>query len=487
MDLPTLRINPAESLSFSYRGKQYRGMAGDTIATALFANDLRIFSRSIKYHRPRGLYSLDGECSNTSGEVNGVPNVRSEKTLLRDGMVVKPQNVWGSPERDLLGFLDRMDWAMPAGFYYRWMHKPYKFWPFCLKQIRKLAGSGVLKPSFTPDDNYDEIYPNADVCVIGGGPAGLSAALAAAKQGPRVILMESRPWLGGSFDYRATGYAEGIPLYERARELAKEVEETPNVRVFAHTHMIGAYNNNLVTAFQVGGEGNAFGERYVEIRAESVVVATGCIERPLIFENNERPGVMQVGCAHRLSRTYGLLPGERAVFSIGHDLGLEAAIDLSDLGLSVLAVADSRQDGQDVQLVEKLARKGIPFLRGWVAYEAQGSKTLRKVTLSTIEGMRHREFDCDVLVASAGLTPASGPLAPVTTPPMLVGFTCMAGCAAAGAAINIAVPIRLAANRLTYDLFAVFMPLVPFMPRRLSWDLEGLHSGLRKGNKTAGH
>jgi sarcosine oxidase subunit alpha len=117
-----------------------------------------------------------------------------------------------------------------------------------------MAGFGVLKSSFTPDDNYDEVYPNADVCVIGGGPAGLSAALAAAKQGPRVILMESRPWLGGSFDYRATGYAEGIPLYERARELAKEVEETPNVRVFAHTHMIGAYNNNLVTAFQVGGE-----------------------------------------------------------------------------------------------------------------------------------------------------------------------------------------------------------------------------------------
>jgi sarcosine oxidase, subunit alpha len=409
-DLPTLRINSAEFLSFSYRGKQYRGMAGDTIATALFANGVRIFARSLKYHRPRGLYSLDGECSNTSVEVNGVPNVRSEKTLLRDGMVVKPQNVWGSPERDLLGFLDRMDWAMPAGFYYRWMHKPYKFWPFCLKQIRKMAGSGVLNPSFAPDDNYDEVYPNADVCVIGGGPAGMSAALAAAEHGFRVILLESRPWLGGSFDYRAAEYTEDMPLYERTRELVKKAEETPNVRIFAHTHMIGAYNNNLVTAFQIGGEEDAFGERYVEIRAESVVVATGCIERPLIFENNERPGVMQVGCAHRLSRTYGLLPGERAVFSIGHDLGLEAAIDLSDLGLSVLAVADPRQDGQDPRLVEGLAERKIPFLRGWIASKAHGNKAVRKVTLSTTEGIRHRVFDCDVLVASAGLSPVFGPL-----------------------------------------------------------------------------
>jgi sarcosine oxidase subunit alpha len=205
-------------------------------------------------------------------------------------------------------------------------------------------------------------------------------------------------------------YTKDGPLYKHAGELARQVEKSSNVRIFAHTSMIGLYNNNLVTAFQVGGEGDPFDERYVEIRAQSLVVATGCIERPLIFENNERPGVMQIGCAHRLGKTYGLLPGERAVFSIGHDLGLEAAIDLSDLGLSVLAVADSRQDGQDVHLVEKLARKGIPFLRGWVAYEAQGRKTLRKVTLSTIEGMRHREFDCDVLVASAGLTPVAGPL-----------------------------------------------------------------------------
>jgi hypothetical protein len=111
--------------------------------------------------------------------------------------------------------------------------------------------------------------------------------------------------------------------------------------------MVGAYNNNLITAFQVGKAGDAFTERYIEIRSESVVVATGCIERPLLFDHNERPGVMQVGCAHRLARTYGLLPGSEAVFSVGHDLGLEAAIDLFDLGLKINCVADIREDGQN--------------------------------------------------------------------------------------------------------------------------------------------
>ena len=345
--LPTLRINPAQKISVNYDGKTCRGVTGDTVATALYASGVRIFSRSLKYHRPRGLYSLDGECSNTCMQVNGIPNVRTENTLLKSGMTVKAQNVKGTPEKDLMGFMDRLDWAMPAGFYYRMMHKPAKIWPIALKQVRKAAGLGKISPEFQMNGKYDEIYPKADVCVIGGGPAGMSAALAAGERGLRVILLESRPWLGGFFDYRPAEYDNSIHLFERGRELAELVEQAPTVRVFSHTSVVGAYNNNLITAFQVGGDSDFFDERYIEIRAQSVVVATGCIERPLLFENNERPGVMQIGCAHRLARTYGLLPGENAVFSIAHDLGIEAALDLSDLGLKILQVADIREDGQD--------------------------------------------------------------------------------------------------------------------------------------------
>ncbi|MGD9003321.1 MAG: FAD-dependent oxidoreductase, partial [Desulfobacterales bacterium] len=400
----------AKTLLFRYKNKKLTGLSGDTVATALYANGIRIFGRSLKYHRPRGLYSLDGESSNTCMQVDGIPNVCAENTLLADGMQVKAQNVVGSPETDMKGFMDKMDWAMPAGFYYRTMHKPARIWPIALKQVRKAAGLGKISAKFQMPGIYDEIYPTADVCVIGGGPAGMSAALAAAENGLRVILLETRPWLGGFFDYRTTQNDAGISLAQNARQMAQQLEQKSNVRVFKQAAVVGVYNNNLVTAFQKGRESDYFDERYIEIRATSVVVATGCIERPLLFENNERPGVMQIGCAHRLAHTYGLLPGKQAVFSIGHDLGLEAALDLCDLGLDVICVADIREEGQDPALLEALKERKIPFLRGWVATRAHGNKTLNKVTLATIPGTLSKNFSCDLLVASAGMTPMTGPL-----------------------------------------------------------------------------
>lgn len=408
--LPTLRIDPAVKRNLTYRGKTYQGVAGDTVATALFANGVRIFTRSLKYHRPRGLYSLDGECSNTFMEVDGIPNVRTENTLLKEGMTVKEQNVKGSAERDWLGFIDKLDWMMPAGFYYKTMHKPAAIWPIAMKQIRKAAGLGVIPADYEMKGHYDELFLKAEITIIGGGAAGMAAALAAAESGQRIVLLESRPHLGGCFDYRVSTTADGTPLFQRARELAEKVKQTANIRVFEHTSMVGAYNNNLITAYQMGKTGDAFTERYIEIRSDSVVVATGCIERPLLFDNNERPGVMQIGCAHRLARTYGLLPGSEAVFSVGHDLGLEAAVDLFDLGLKIRCVADIREDGQNPALIFALNERKIPLLKGWMATKAHGSKTVKKVTLSTVEGTVKRHFPCDVLVASAGLTPVTGPL-----------------------------------------------------------------------------
>ena len=408
--MPTLRIRPEQKISLEYRGKAFDGLAGDSIATALYSNGVRIFSRSQKYHRPRGLYSLDGECSNTLMDVNAIPNVCAENTLAANDMLVKAQNVVGSPEFDLLGFMDKLGWAMPAGFYYRVFHKPAGLWPLAIKQIRRAAGLGKLSPAFELKGKYDEIYLTADICVIGGGPAGMCAALAAAQHGLRVILLESRPWLGGFFDYRAAMYLNGARLYERGGALAKQVQETSNIRVFVHTAMVGAYNNNLITAVQRGGENDPFNGRYVEIRAKSIVVATGCIERPLLFENNEKPGIMQAACAHRLARTYGLFPGKKAVFSVGHDLGLEAALDLSDLDLNILCVADVRENGQDPGLVAGLEQRKIPFLKGWTAARASGSKSLKSVTLTQIGGAGTQKYSCDTLVASAGLTPRTGPI-----------------------------------------------------------------------------
>lgn len=403
--LPTLKINSGERIPFTYKGKKYYGVQGDTVATALYANGVRIYARSLKYHRPRGFYSMDGECSNTMMEVDGIPNVRTETTQLKPNMEIKEQNVKGSAENDMMGFMDKMDWAMPAGFYYDVMHKPAKIWPIAQKQIRKAAGIGVLSPEFIMPGKFDEIFPTCDTCVIGGGPAGMVAALAAAETGGRVILMEARPWLGGNFDYRSAAYLDGQTYHERAEQLAAEVEIAKNIRVFTHTANVGVYNNNLVTGFQVGKEGDAFDERYVEIRATSVVVATGCIERPLLFDNNERPGVMQAGTALRMANTYGLLPGKTAVFSIGHDLGLEAAIALFDLGMNIPVIADIREDGQDPVLLKAVLDRKITILKGWVATEAQGRKEVKSVTIKSVDATVEKNFDCDLLVASAGFTP----------------------------------------------------------------------------------
>jgi len=408
----TMRIQPEQKISISYGGKSYGGFVGDTIAALLYANGVRVFSRSLKYHRPRGLYSLDGECSNTMMQVDGEPNVRAENTLAEPGMVVKAQNIsrGKTADRDAMAFMDKMSFAMPAGFYYRTMHKPAKAWPKAIPKIRKAAGLGILDPEFEIAGVFDEIYPTSDVCVIGGGPAGMRAALAAAEQGLRVILIEKRPWLGGHFEYRMVTTEAGTPLYQRARELAAKVLENPNIRVFDHTFLVGNYNNNLVTAFQKGGGDEVFTQRYVEIRTQSLVVTTGCIERPLLFEHNERPGVMQVACAHRLARTWGILPGENALFSIGDDLGLEAAVDLYDLGMNVAGVADIREDGQNDLLVDALSTRGISLYRGWLAMSTKGTKAVTEATIAPITGKPAKTVECDLLVASAGLTPVTGPL-----------------------------------------------------------------------------
>lgn len=441
-ELPTLRIDPNEDLRFRYEGSWLTGLRGDSVATAMFANGVRVFSRSLKYHRPRGLYSLDGECANTLMAIDGVANAAAETTPLRAGICVRPQNVRGSAENDWLGFLDKLDWAMPAGFYYRVMHKPAAVWPIAAEQIRKMAGLGKMAPEYRDRGRHDEIYLHADVCVVGGGPAGMQAALAAAGQGVRVVLIERRPWLGGSFEHRLRPLDDGTPAYQRARDLAAAVDAHPDIRLFLRTALIGTYNDNLITAFQRGANGDGFDERYVEIRATSVVVATGCIERPLLFENNERPGVMQIGCAHRLAHTYGLPPGRLAVFSVGSDAGLECAVDLADCGVTVRCVADCRAEGHDAALVEALRQRGIELLIAWAAATAHGRKVVRGVSLGALDGSASRREACDVLIASAGRTPLSGPVT--------MGQGKLAHDAHTGCFLPVSLPARMqVAGRLT--------------------------------------
>ena len=431
---PTCRVDFSRPLAFQFLGRPMTGFAGDTVASALHANGVRIFGRSLKYHRPRGLYSMEGESSNTLMEIDGVPNECAETTALREGMSVRAQNVQGDPRTDRFGLIDAFDRLMPAGFYYRLFHRPYGLWPVFQNGLRRMAGTGVLDPRGNPDRGVPadragrpgsgvragrslnagvrtERYLNADVAVIGGGPAGVSAALAAAESGLRVCLFERRAWLGGHLAWRVREHG-GEPLYRRAAALAARVRATENVKVFTSSPVTGVWGENLVTGFTIGGEDNPFRECHWECRAKSVVVAAGCMDRPLVFNHNDRPGVMQAGAAWRLARTYAVKPGDAAVFSVGDDLSLEAAVDLADLGVEIRGVADAREDGgQDPALVAALEERGIPLLPGWAASRAIGARRLKGCELRPVSGAGASHFQCDLLVANAGMQPRIGALA----------------------------------------------------------------------------
>ena len=447
---PTCRVDFSRPLHFRFLGRPVRGFAGDTVASALYASGFRIFGRSLKYHRPRGLYSLEGESSNTFVAIDGVPNECAETTELRAGMSVRAQNVRGDPRTDRFAFIDRFDRMMPAGFYYRLFHRPYRLWPIFQNALRRMAGTGMLDPrrglgdgiwggsgirggsgvegedgmrgesdigvgggARMGSDVRAERYLNAEVAVIGGGASGMAAALAAAESGLRVCLFERRPWLGGHLAWRVRDF-EGEPLHRRAGALVARLRAAENVKVLTSSPVTGVWGENLVTGFTIGTGDDPFRECHWECRAKTVVVASGCMERPLVFNHNDRPGVMQVGAAWRLARTYAVRPGRVAVFSVGDDLSLEAAVDLADLGVEVRGVADAREAGrQDSTMVAALDERGIPVLSGWAASRAIGTKGVTACELRPLNGGGSRRLRCDLLVANAGMQPRIGVLATV--------------------------------------------------------------------------
>ncbi|WP_419938926.1 2Fe-2S iron-sulfur cluster-binding protein [Candidatus Palauibacter sp.] len=404
----TERIDRSRPLGFRWCGRALEGFEGDTVASALWGAGVRTIGRSFEYHRPRGLYDLEGEGSSQLVSIDGVPNQSAGTTPLREGMEVGAQNVRGDPRFDAFGFLDRLDRFMPAGFYYRLFHRPAWAARFFQERMRGLAGLGVLRldsPDRARAGERGERYLNADVAVVGGGPAGMSAALEAGRLGLRVCLFERRPWLGGHLDWRMR---DGRPLAAEVSALVEELGRMPSVRVFRHAPVTGVWGENLLTGFQRGGT------THWECRARGIVVATGSIERPLVFEHNDRPGVMQVDTAIRLARTYGVRPGAAAAFSVGDDLGLEAAVDLAAIGVDVRVVADARRDGHDPELVDALSAAGIDFRPGWAASRVRGRSRVRGVELAARAGSGTAgdslRVACDLLVASAGRQPDIGVL-----------------------------------------------------------------------------
>ncbi len=366
---PGERIDRQKVVRFTFDGKSVEAFEGDTIGSALYAAGRRTFSRSFKYHRRRGLLCCAGQCPNCIVALDGAPGVRACVEPVTEGMRVEHLNATPGLELDVMRATDLVGTRFtPPGFYYKTFIRPRRLWPLYEKVLRHAAGLGVLRKE-QADREWRTEYRrrHADVLVVGGGVAGISAAKAAAAQGADVVLVD-----------------EG------------QVEPVDGVETLARATALG-YFDGMVPVWQ--------GDTLHQIRARAHVFATGAIEQPLVFAGNDLPGVMLSGGALRLMDLYAVSPGTRAVIATTNDRGLEAAAKLDAAGVTINAVADLR--ATQSASTQALQARGISVLQGYTIVEARGAKHVNGAVLASLEGGAELSFECDLLVVSGGFAPAT--------------------------------------------------------------------------------
>ena len=362
-------IDRAAPLEFTWNGRTITGYQGDTIVSALSASGCRVFSRSMKYHRPRGVLTADYWDPNTLVQVGDEPNVRGGHRLAEAGMQVSAQNAWPSLRFDLKALNGLAGRALGAGFYYKTFMRPRWLWPYYEKVLARFAPGGVIDPASAPR-RHEKRYSHPDVVVAGAGPAGLAAAAGAAAAGARVLLVEHEHAVGGHL--RWGGDSE--------RALAAELEAAARdagVEILTDATVAGRWEDNWLSVVERTASGGP--ERLIKARAKVLVVAPGLIERPYVFAGNDRPGVMLSGGVRRLLNLWAVRPGTRAVVLSANAAGDAAATDLEAAGATVELV-DARQ--------------------GRTVTAAEGSRGgVERVVLS--DGTR---LDADLLVTAVGWT-----------------------------------------------------------------------------------
>lgn len=395
-------IDRNRSLTFSFDGKSYSGFAGDTLASALLANDVRLMGRGFKYHRPRGVLSAGSEEPNALVELRGgawqEPNTRATVAELFDGLEAKSQNRVGSLSFDLMAVNDLLSPFFAAGFYYKTFMWPRAFWEKLYEPlIRRAAGLGSLSMQADPD-RYDAGFLHCDLLVIGGGAAGIAATLTAARAGARVILADEDFRLGGRL--LAESAALDRPATDWLAEVEAEFASLPNLRVMRRTTVWGAFDHGVYGAVERVADhlpttGKHVRQSLWRITAKRAILAAGATERHIPFANNDRPGVMLAGAMRAYANRWAVSPASRVAIFTNNDDGHRTARDLADKGVEIAAVIDSRSGAS--------AQGSYRTIAGGMVTDSKGRLGLTRVQV-TANG-RAEWIDCGALGVSGGWNP----------------------------------------------------------------------------------
>ena len=352
------RIDRAKPLRFTFDGESYQGLEGDTVASALLANGVHLVGRSYKYHRPRGILSAGAEEPNAlvtadRGGGRETPNLRATQIELYDGLTASSQNRWPSLAVDVGAVNSLLSPLFASGFYYKTFMGPRFLgsnWAWsCIYEpiIRNAAGLGKAPANADPD-HYASRFAHCDVLIVGAGPAGLAATLTAAESGARVILCDEQAEFGGSLLAEPAAQIDGEPAWTWLKTTISKLANNDRVTLLRRTQAFGYFAQNFValservTDYMHEPDLRLPRERLWQVRAKHVVLATGAIERPLVFSDNDRPGIMLADAARTYVNRYGIKLGTRAVVLTATDTAYEAAIDLHNEGVEIALIADLR-------------------------------------------------------------------------------------------------------------------------------------------------
>ncbi len=396
------RLDRAREIRFTFNQRNYSGFHGDTLASALLANGVQLVGRSVKLHRPRGIYSCGIEEPTGLVDVGlgarRTPNVRASLLEIQQGLAAESVNCWPSVGFDIASINNWFSALLPAGFYYKTFKWPN--WHVYEPGIRRLAGFGRASSEQDPD-RYEAIAISADVLVVGAGVAGLAAAVGAARNGAEVLLLSGSAYLGGLLGCRSD---------ERAAALVEEAQQL-GIRILTRTLAFGIYDHNLVCARQTMANAvyssdapGALRERLWKIRARTVIAAAGAFERPMVFPDNDRPGVMLAGAVEKYAHAYGVACGSRVVIAANCDQAYRVAATLRGLGIEVLAIADCRPDGM---IRAEALQGGTQWFSDAVISRVSGRHAVHGCSVASSQSQaKATHFDCDLILSAGGFAPA---------------------------------------------------------------------------------